>query len=447
MDSSPTVFVFPPNVSLTCSLHKGVLVDPVTSPCGCSFCSKCITEHLQSSTSCPTHQTPLSSKQLTPNTPLSERIDELLVYCRWGLKPNESGDGWVPSSDGCPLWLCLGARQVHEDKCPFKRKTDNIDDDDDFVMVPCKASPKASPHSTPPSSSPSPLAALVALARPSTPHFQCPHEACSFVGHTDEETRNHLTNSCAYEALARQIGTLIVTLEDKDREISRLHSELRDIRGVLPSPVGPDDFPPDGMTAMIEFAEAVKHIGRQVVQALARDGKFFVQGAKTNLNHAKESGTQALQSSLETLTNLRLAITSLSRSAQLEVGIKVDRLVQTASHLPAEIVEELKELRTAITQNQESRSPPSSPVPSRVSSSSTTTSEPAAETTQAPPNKVEQEEEEVDEDLKRALQFSRETFEQEQAKKAGDEEQELRLAMLDSLMSSMPKTPIDDLTP
>lgn len=38
IEDAPTVFVVPPAASLECSLHKGILVDPVDTPCGCTFC-------------------------------------------------------------------------------------------------------------------------------------------------------------------------------------------------------------------------------------------------------------------------------------------------------------------------------------------------------------------------------------------------------------------------
>ena len=34
------MFIIPPAASLECALHKGVLIDPVDTPCGCTFCSR-----------------------------------------------------------------------------------------------------------------------------------------------------------------------------------------------------------------------------------------------------------------------------------------------------------------------------------------------------------------------------------------------------------------------
>lgn len=38
IEDTPTVFVIPPPASLECPLHKGILCNPVETPCGCTFC-------------------------------------------------------------------------------------------------------------------------------------------------------------------------------------------------------------------------------------------------------------------------------------------------------------------------------------------------------------------------------------------------------------------------
>jgi len=133
----PTVFVVPPHFSLICPIHRGVFNDPVIAPCGCTYCSRCIEEQLQFVSTCPvdiSHTVLLTPQSLRPNKEIQERVNELLIHCKYGLLKDPQ-EGWIPSSepDSCKMWINLGNRAGHESTCAHKTLEDEfclIDDDE-----------------------------------------------------------------------------------------------------------------------------------------------------------------------------------------------------------------------------------------------------------------------------------------------------------------------------
>ncbi|KAL0235083.1 hypothetical protein GEMRC1_001665 [Eukaryota sp. GEM-RC1] len=63
--------------SIVCTLHRGVLQNPVSLPCGHSFCRSCVQTLLLRSSQCPTCNSAAKRNELYPNIVLQQLIDEL----------------------------------------------------------------------------------------------------------------------------------------------------------------------------------------------------------------------------------------------------------------------------------------------------------------------------------------------------------------------------------
>jgi len=236
----PTVFVVPPHASLVCPLHLGVFEDPVTAPCGCTYCSSCIETELKSMSSCPankSHYTLLTPNLLRPNSILKERVNDLLIHCKYGVRHDEK-DGWVPSPspDACKLWIRFGSRSEHESKCAHKifvedefyivdgGEDDLLDftpEDDDSLLefIPDTESDGSTSESVNRSVTRS---ASVSPVSPS-PIIACSNreDGCEYTSAVAEDMRAHIV-VCEREYLQKQIDVLVCELQEKKEEINRL---------------------------------------------------------------------------------------------------------------------------------------------------------------------------------------------------------------------------------
>ncbi|XP_072497648.1 uncharacterized protein [Notamacropus eugenii] len=122
---------------LTCSICMEYLKDPVSIPCGHSFCKGCITElcdshkaHVQDSVSCPICQKPFQKENISPNWVLAQVVPNLLHL---ELSDKQSEDSKQPED----YQLC----QWHGEKTFFYCETD-----EKFLCFVCKELREHSSH-------------------------------------------------------------------------------------------------------------------------------------------------------------------------------------------------------------------------------------------------------------------------------------------------------------
>lgn len=109
-------------IQLQCSIHGGLMDDPVTTgQCKHVFCRSCLSSWLQLQGHCPMDTRPAQVDQLTPSQPQVEKLNSLLIHCRWGVAQDaETGDWRAVSGEGyCPALVTIGDRKQHEDFCAF----------------------------------------------------------------------------------------------------------------------------------------------------------------------------------------------------------------------------------------------------------------------------------------------------------------------------------------
>ncbi|XP_072497641.1 uncharacterized protein [Notamacropus eugenii] len=122
---------------LTCSICLEYLKDPVSIPCGHSFCQGCITElsdshkaHIQDSVSCPICKKPFQKENIIPNRVLAQLVPNLL---KLELSDKQSEDSKQPED----YQLC----KSHGEKTFFYCKTD-----EQFLCFVCKELQEHSTH-------------------------------------------------------------------------------------------------------------------------------------------------------------------------------------------------------------------------------------------------------------------------------------------------------------
>ncbi|KAK5575667.1 hypothetical protein RB653_006800 [Dictyostelium firmibasis] len=64
-----------------CQIGKGVIEDPVVTPCGHTFCNPCLQTWLNTRRQCPTDRLPVTDKQLIPNWLVLNYTSDLIVKC------------------------------------------------------------------------------------------------------------------------------------------------------------------------------------------------------------------------------------------------------------------------------------------------------------------------------------------------------------------------------
>eukprot|EP00051_Salpingoeca_urceolata_P027745 m.483093 g.483093 ORF g.483093 m.483093 type:complete len:741 (-) comp22779_c0_seq1:113-2335(-) len=211
LSEEPVLFVSPPPKNLICMICEQVFSDPVIAKCGHTFCRMCVMNTPPGGV-CPMHQQSLSKNNVISNLTVVEQINELDVYCKYGLKQATEGEpgGYERDPDGCTHVVRLGDRRHHESTCPY--------------------APVACPNSA--------LCEKV-LQRDLEDHlrtcerYSCSHKArgCEFEG-TQENLQEHL-KSCKFESVKEllqesdaRLSLLAQDAESKDQEIGFLRSML-----------------------------------------------------------------------------------------------------------------------------------------------------------------------------------------------------------------------------
>ncbi|KAK3610382.1 hypothetical protein CHS0354_008662 [Potamilus streckersoni] len=120
---SPTVYSVLPSQHLQCPVCRKLYVNPVINVhCGHTFCKKCAF----SCTHCPLDGNHCDTSQLVVNRLVIGQIEDLEIYCKYGLIKQEGE--YVPDPSGCQAKLPLGKRGEHESQC-------------EFIPVPCPNNP------------------------------------------------------------------------------------------------------------------------------------------------------------------------------------------------------------------------------------------------------------------------------------------------------------------
>ena len=118
------MWVTPPARTLECSVCSVVFADPVTLACGHTLCRACAVKCFEATKCCPLcrHRLDADPAALPTNYSLKSMVEELRVYCRFGLREDDRG-GWMPDPAGCPLQLSRGEAAAHEAACEYAQET------------------------------------------------------------------------------------------------------------------------------------------------------------------------------------------------------------------------------------------------------------------------------------------------------------------------------------
>ncbi|XP_038067895.1 E3 ubiquitin-protein ligase TRAF7-like isoform X2 [Patiria miniata] len=118
-----SVFAEEPSVHLFCPSCKHLLQDPVISvACGHTFCRLCLTDGKDSVIleACPVDEKPLKNTSVVANRAITSQLDDILVYCKNGIKRFSSrNDELVTDTCGCPELVHLSQKAEHESSCPY----------------------------------------------------------------------------------------------------------------------------------------------------------------------------------------------------------------------------------------------------------------------------------------------------------------------------------------
>lgn len=114
----PIYFVELPSQALICKCCEQVFRCPVVLNCGHTACKQCSHQYA----SCPLCGNE-DMRMVIENLALKEQIDQLEIYCDFGIDQNGQQD---PA--GCPSVIKLGERRAHREQC-------------EYAPVPCPNSP------------------------------------------------------------------------------------------------------------------------------------------------------------------------------------------------------------------------------------------------------------------------------------------------------------------
>ncbi|XP_003383841.1 PREDICTED: E3 ubiquitin-protein ligase TRAF7-like [Amphimedon queenslandica] len=114
----PTKFLEEPP-ALICPICRRVFTAPVISvQCGHTFCRPCI-DPKEGSNSCPLDGIACESSSLVVNKAVIGQIDDLSIYCCYGIVSRDGGLSYERDPAGCPEVLKLGSREEHERSCTY----------------------------------------------------------------------------------------------------------------------------------------------------------------------------------------------------------------------------------------------------------------------------------------------------------------------------------------
>lgn len=109
--------------ALLCCICQRIFTDPVISiKCGHTFCRHCIESNVASGQpSCPLDEAECDLNQLVINRAVIGQIEDLQVYCCYGIVSHDNGRSYQQDSEGCSEILKFGQRARHEEACPYSR--------------------------------------------------------------------------------------------------------------------------------------------------------------------------------------------------------------------------------------------------------------------------------------------------------------------------------------
>jgi len=120
MADLPTKFVNKPSNALHCNLCNKIFHDPVISMnCGHTFCRQCIADSFMTLNHaiCPVDQKHIDVNCLVPNHAVTGQLEDLLIFCRHGLRRVDSDEDFQFDDAGCKEHITLGLRDEHENIC------------------------------------------------------------------------------------------------------------------------------------------------------------------------------------------------------------------------------------------------------------------------------------------------------------------------------------------
>eukprot|EP01062_Namystynia_karyoxenos_P011359 TRINITY_DN14061_c0_g1_i1.p1 TRINITY_DN14061_c0_g1~~TRINITY_DN14061_c0_g1_i1.p1 ORF type:complete len:581 (+),score=101.89 TRINITY_DN14061_c0_g1_i1:107-1849(+) len=183
-----------------CSIGRGVLVNPVMTPCQHEFCAKCIQESLRHKSECPICRQPLTQDDVRTALKTTSLVGKLMTHCdNWHAGCSWTGK-WADTDAHrescpyepvrCPFLGCTGAPQrnalqLHVSECAFR-------------PTPCHYCAKEVPGCD--------VEAHEANC-PDVP-VECP-QRCSDPGITRESLEAHIRDSCPFTLVAcpfQQLG-------------------------------------------------------------------------------------------------------------------------------------------------------------------------------------------------------------------------------------------------
>ena len=101
-----TLFDIKVDEDLICSVCCNVFEDPVSTPCGHTFCRVCITETIRSNPKCPLDRVQVREINLSPNITVKNLLDKLMIKCTF-------------QKDGCPHIMKWSDLETHVKCCQY----------------------------------------------------------------------------------------------------------------------------------------------------------------------------------------------------------------------------------------------------------------------------------------------------------------------------------------
>ncbi|CAG2246921.1 RFWD1 [Mytilus edulis] len=204
----PTVLADELSSHLTCPICGRLYSEPVISiKCGHTFCKKCAF----CTSICPVDGNQCDTTQLVVNRLVVGQIEDLLIYCQYGVM-KQNGD-FVSDPSGCQEKIQIGKRSEHESQCSF-------------APLPC---PNSEVHCG--RFRKSELESHTEVC----PYLPCSHgnKGCEFTG-TKDQISEHL-NHCGYRGLQNSVSIKDFNLQT--RLLEENNKELRDHVNVLENKV------------------------------------------------------------------------------------------------------------------------------------------------------------------------------------------------------------------